>query len=60
MQAFDCLQVWDSCSDSMIAFSQDDMTEPLAYIVENDVILGAIMKQVKQAHKGFCCFCLTV
>ncbi|KAK7104264.1 ubiquinone biosynthesis monooxygenase COQ6, mitochondrial-like [Littorina saxatilis] len=43
------MQVWDSCSDSMIAFSQEDMTEPLAWIVENDVILGAIMRRLRQA-----------
>lgn len=43
------MQVWDSCSDSMIAFSQEDMTDPLAHIVENDVILGAIMQQLRKA-----------
>ncbi|XP_064602568.1 ubiquinone biosynthesis monooxygenase COQ6, mitochondrial-like [Liolophura sinensis] len=36
------MQVWDSCSDSLITFSQADMTEDLAYIVENDVILASI------------------
>lgn len=43
------MQVWDSCSDSMIAFTKDDMAEPLAYIVENDVILGALMRQLRCA-----------
>nr|KAG5711868.1 hypothetical protein BaRGS_026309 [Batillaria attramentaria] len=33
----------------MIAFSQEDMTEPLAHIVENDVILGAIMRCLRKA-----------
>ncbi|XP_076463518.1 ubiquinone biosynthesis monooxygenase COQ6, mitochondrial-like [Babylonia areolata] len=43
------MQVWDACSESMIAFSKEDMTEPLAYIVENDVILGAIMRRLRSA-----------
>ena len=34
----------------MIAFSQEDMTEPLAHIVENDVILGAIMRRLRRAR----------
>lgn len=33
----------------MIAFSNDNMSEPLAYIVENDIILGAIMQQLRSA-----------
>ena len=33
----------------MIAFSQEDMAEPLAHIVENDVILGAIMRRLRCA-----------
>ncbi|XP_059157238.1 ubiquinone biosynthesis monooxygenase COQ6, mitochondrial-like [Physella acuta] len=41
------MQVWDSCSDSLITFNNEDMTDSLAYIVENDVILAAIMKALK-------------
>ncbi|KAL8580732.1 hypothetical protein ACOMHN_018404 [Nucella lapillus] len=43
------MQVWDACSESMIAFSQEDMSEPLAHIVENDLILGAIMRKLRSA-----------
>ena len=31
----------------MITFNNSDMSEPLAYIVENDVILAAIMRALK-------------
>ena len=36
------IQVWDSCSDAMITLNHDDLTEDLAYLVENDVILEAV------------------
>lgn len=42
------LQIWDSCSDSMIAFDQDSMEQDLAYIAENDVILAAITDQLEK------------
>ncbi|KAI8784546.1 ubiquinone biosynthesis monooxygenase COQ6 mitochondrial [Biomphalaria glabrata] len=41
------MQVWESCADAMITFNNDDMTEALAYIVENDIILAGIMKALK-------------
>lgn len=41
------MQVWESCADAMITFSNSDMSEPLAYIVENDIILAAIMRALK-------------
>ncbi|RUS73602.1 hypothetical protein EGW08_018645 [Elysia chlorotica] len=49
MRCFSALrmQVWESCADSIITFNNSDMSEPLAYIVENDVILAAIMKALK-------------
>ncbi|KAK3780653.1 hypothetical protein RRG08_028101 [Elysia crispata] len=49
MRCFSALrmQVWESCADSMITFNNSDMSEPLAYIVENDVILAAIMRALK-------------
>ncbi|BFZ06958.1 hypothetical protein BsWGS_09997 [Bradybaena similaris] len=46
------MQVWESCSDSVITFSNPDMTESLAHIVENDVILGGIMKALKAMKNG--------
>ncbi|XP_046372981.2 ubiquinone biosynthesis monooxygenase COQ6, mitochondrial-like [Haliotis rufescens] len=42
------MQVWESCSDSMITFNNDDMAEPLAYIVENDIILAALMQRLSE------------
>ncbi|CAL1529407.1 unnamed protein product [Lymnaea stagnalis] len=42
------MQVWESCADSMITFNNQDMSESLAYIVENDVILAAIMRSLKR------------
>ena len=47
MNILNCLQVWESCSDSLIHFNNPDMTESLAYLVENDVILSGIMKALK-------------
>lgn len=44
------LQVWDSCSDSMITFNNDDLNDNLAYIVENDVILEAVKRSFPKSH----------
>jgi len=38
------MQVWESCSDSLITFNQEDMNENLATMAENDVIQAAIFK----------------
>lgn len=40
-------QVWDSTSDSMITFNHKDLSDSLAYIVENDIIQDAILKQLE-------------
>ncbi|KAG7204077.1 hypothetical protein KM043_001928 [Ampulex compressa] len=40
------MQVWDACSDAMITFNEDHLSEELAYIVENDLLLHAVTKQV--------------
>ena len=42
----------EACSDSYISFGEGE--EELAYIVENDIILDAIMKQVRLKHIRFC------
>lgn len=44
------MQVWDACSNSLIAFDQDNRTEDnsLAYIVENDVIQSCLLERLKQ------------
>ncbi|XP_070167133.1 ubiquinone biosynthesis monooxygenase COQ6, mitochondrial [Polyergus mexicanus] len=42
------MQVWDACSDAMITFNEDHLSEDLAYIVENDLLLHAVNKQLSQ------------
>lgn len=39
------LQVWDACSEAMIIFDKDNL-EDMGYIVENDVIMSALTKQL--------------
>ncbi|KAK3092587.1 hypothetical protein FSP39_004671 [Pinctada imbricata] len=40
------MQVWESCSDSLITFNKDDMMGDLAFVVENDVILEATRRSL--------------
>ena len=40
------MQVWDACSDAMIVFNEDYLNEEIAYIVENDLLLHAVNKQL--------------
>lgn len=42
------LQVWEACSDAMITFSHDDLVDDIAYIVENDVLLAAVNREVQK------------
>ncbi|XP_069493754.1 ubiquinone biosynthesis monooxygenase COQ6, mitochondrial [Ambystoma mexicanum] len=39
------MQVWDACSDALITFETDDL-EDMGYIVENDVIVAALSRQL--------------
>lgn len=39
-------QVWDACSEAMIIFDKDNL-EDMGYIVENDVIMSALTKQLE-------------
>ncbi|XP_052744046.1 ubiquinone biosynthesis monooxygenase COQ6, mitochondrial [Bicyclus anynana] len=42
------MQVWDACSEALISFSSSDiLDDDVAYIVENDVLLEAINKELK-------------
>ncbi|XP_064420970.1 ubiquinone biosynthesis monooxygenase COQ6, mitochondrial isoform X2 [Latimeria chalumnae] len=45
---FKRMQVWDACSDAMITFDKDNLDD-MGYIVENDVILAALTKQLEAA-----------
>ncbi|KAI1895528.1 hypothetical protein AGOR_G00107180 [Albula goreensis] len=40
------MQVWDACSDALITFDKENLEDEMAYIVENDVIVAALTKQL--------------
>uniref|UniRef100_A0A182IW11 Ubiquinone biosynthesis monooxygenase COQ6, mitochondrial n=1 Tax=Anopheles atroparvus TaxID=41427 RepID=A0A182IW11_ANOAO len=40
------MQVWDACSDALITFNYDDLSENISWIVENDVLLASIYRQL--------------
>jgi len=42
------MQVWDAHSDSLITFNYDNLSDDVAYIVENDVILHALTKELEE------------
>ena len=43
------MQVWDACSDAAISFrNNQEMSEDLAFIVENDVTVDALSRQLDQ------------
>nr|XP_042714446.1 ubiquinone biosynthesis monooxygenase COQ6, mitochondrial isoform X2 [Chrysemys picta bellii] len=39
------MQVWDACSEAMIIFDKNNL-EDMGYVVENDVIMSALTKQL--------------
>lgn len=41
-----CFQVWDACSEALIMFDKDNLDD-MGYIVENDVIMRALTKQLE-------------
>ncbi|KAM3594595.1 uncharacterized protein V6R79_010523 [Siganus canaliculatus] len=40
------MQVWDSCSDALITFDKENLQDEMAYIVENDIVVAALTKQL--------------
>lgn len=40
------MQVWDACSDALITFDKEDLLDEMAYIVENDIIVAAITREL--------------
>lgn len=40
------MQVWDACSDALITFNYDDMADNISWIVENDVLLSSVYRQL--------------
>nr|XP_046163637.1 ubiquinone biosynthesis monooxygenase COQ6, mitochondrial-like isoform X2 [Oncorhynchus gorbuscha] len=41
------MQVWDACSDALITFDKENLQGEMAYIVENDIIVAALTKQLE-------------
>lgn len=41
------MQVWDASSDALITFEKENLQEEMAYIVENDIIVAALTKQLQ-------------
>lgn len=41
------MQVWDACSDALITFNYDDLSENISWIVENDVLLASVYRQLE-------------
>ncbi|XP_059376746.1 ubiquinone biosynthesis monooxygenase COQ6, mitochondrial [Carassius carassius] len=41
------MQVWDACSDALITFDKENLQDEMAYIVENDIIVAALTKQLQ-------------
>lgn len=40
------MQVWDACSDALITFDKENFEDEMAYIVENDVVVAALTRQL--------------
>lgn len=40
------MQIWDASSPSLITFSDEDLSKPVAYIIENDLMQWALTKRL--------------
>jgi len=40
--------VWDACSDAALTFGKPDLSEDIAYIVENDLVVDSLTREVKK------------
>ncbi|KAJ6655648.1 hypothetical protein lerEdw1_004884 [Lerista edwardsae] len=45
VKPFRRMQVWDACSEAMIIFDKENL-EDMGYIIENDIIMSALTKQL--------------
>jgi len=45
------MQIWDAASDATITFGKADLSENLAFIVENDLILDALTVEAETTLK---------
>nr|XP_054758264.1 ubiquinone biosynthesis monooxygenase COQ6, mitochondrial-like [Lytechinus pictus] len=53
VKPFRRMQVWDACSDALITFNQSvDLSEDLAYIVENDITNAALSRQLGEVKSN--------
>nr|XP_033807878.1 ubiquinone biosynthesis monooxygenase COQ6, mitochondrial isoform X3 [Geotrypetes seraphini] len=50
LKPFRRMQVWDGCSDAMITFDREEL-EDMGYIIENDVIMAALTRQLEALPK---------
>uniref|UniRef100_A0A672FNU5 Ubiquinone biosynthesis monooxygenase COQ6, mitochondrial n=1 Tax=Salarias fasciatus TaxID=181472 RepID=A0A672FNU5_SALFA len=39
-------RVWDACSDALITFDKENLQDEMAYIVENDIVVAAVTRQL--------------
>ncbi|XP_046401845.1 ubiquinone biosynthesis monooxygenase COQ6, mitochondrial [Ischnura elegans] len=44
------MQVWDAFSEAVITFNDENLQDDIAYVVENDVVMSAINKQLKETN----------
>ncbi|KAL5283480.1 COQ6 family protein [Megaselia abdita] len=43
------MQVWDASSNASITFNHDNFSENVAYIIENDLVLDSVYKELESA-----------
>ncbi len=46
-----CVQVWDACSDAAVTFGKADLSEDIAWIVENDLVQDSLMKELDKIEQ---------
>lgn len=40
--------MWDACSDAIITLNHDNFSDDMAYIVENDLLMSALLQELEQ------------
>lgn len=43
------MQVWDASSNAAITFNHDNFSDNVAYIIENDLVLDSLYKELESA-----------
>lgn len=44
-------QVWDACSDAAITFGKADLSQDIAWIVENDLVLDSVIQEASHLNQ---------